>query len=48
MGMPAGTDEAENAEFVTYRGIIDEINKGALIVSMDAAGTFGTAERACA
>lgn len=40
MGMSAGTDQAQDAEAVTDGGTVYEINQGAAIVGVDAAGSL--------
>lgn len=40
MGMSAGTEEPQNAEFVGYFTAADEVNDGASIVGVGAAVAF--------
>ena len=47
MGMAAGTDEAQDAETVACGGTVYKIDKGTVIIGMDAAGAFGATAGAC-
>lgn len=40
MGMSAGADEAQDAEIMADRGAANEVDEGAPIVGMDAAGAL--------
>ena len=47
VGMPAGADKTQDADFMPDGRTIYEINKGTLVIGVDLAGTFCPTERAC-
>lgn len=47
VGMPAGADKTQDADFVPDGRTIYEINQGTLVIGVDLTGTFCPAERTC-